>query len=124
MNKVILMGRLTKEPLLRTTQNSKSVCNFTLAIDRYPEGVDFINCIAWEKSAIAIQDYVRKGHKLLVEGRMQTGSYDDKDGKRVYTTDVVVERFEFIESKKTEEIDNEVIEEETTLNITADDLPF
>lgn len=103
MNKVVLMGRLTNDPEIRTTADGKSVASYTLAIDRSfarAEGkTDFIPCIAWEKKAEFAEKYLKKGTKILVTGRIQTGSYTNRDGKKVYTTDVVVEDHEFAESK-------------------------
>ena len=104
MNKVILMGRLTKDPEIRTTQDgAHSIARYTLAVDRkfskQEQSADFISCTAWEKKAEFAQKYLRKGTKVVVTGRIQTGSYTDRDGKKVYTTDVVVEDCEFAESK-------------------------
>ena len=106
MNKVILMGRLTKDPDIRYSQGEKStaVARFSLAVDRKfkQEGqptADFINCLAFGKRAEFIEKYCCKGTKLVVEGSWQTGSYTNKDGQKVYTTDVVVENAEFAESK-------------------------
>ncbi len=101
MNKVILMGRLTKDPEVRT--GNTTVARFTLAVDRRfkndgDQTADFINCVAFGKTAEFLEKYGRKGTKFVVEGHIQTGSYD-KDGKKIYTTDVVVESVEFAESK-------------------------
>lgn len=98
MNKFIGMGRLTDEPKVSEVSGGKKVARFTLAIDRIKEGADFINVMAWEKKAEAIENYCHKGTKILVEGRIQTGSYE-KDGHKVYTTDVVCDNFEFCEKK-------------------------
>lgn len=107
MNKVILMGRLTRDPEVRYSQNENStaVARFTLAVDRRfkkdgEQAADFINCIAFGKTGEFIEKWTRQGTKLVVEGRIQTGSYTNKDGNKVYTTDVVVENTEFAESKK------------------------
>lgn len=106
MNKVILCGRLTKDPDVRYTSGATqmSVAKFTLAVDRKfkkdgEESADFINCVSFGKTAEFAEKYFRKGTKIIVSGRIQTGSYTNKDGKRVYTTDVVVEEQEFAESK-------------------------
>lgn len=107
MNKVILMGRLTKDPDLRYAgnDNSTAIARYTLAVDRrfYREGeeqtADFISCVAFGKSAEFAEKYLHQGTKLVVTGRIQTGSYTNKDGQKVYTTDVVVEDQEFAESK-------------------------
>lgn len=107
MNKVILMGRLTKDPDVRYSQGEKTtaVARYTLAIDRKfkrdgEASADFINCIAFGKSGEFAEKYLRRGTKIVVVGRIQTGSYTNKDGQKVYTTDVVVEEHEFAESKK------------------------
>lgn len=106
MNKVILCGRLTKEPDIRYSAGATQMCvaKFTLAVDRKfkKEGeasADFINCVSFGKTAEFAEKYFRKGTKILVSGRIQTGSYTNKDGNKVYTTDVVVEEQEFAESK-------------------------
>lgn len=107
MNKVILMGRLVRDPEVRYSQgeNATAVARYTLAVDRRfnrnngEESADFIGCVAFGKSAEFAEKYLHKGTKLLVTGRIQTGSYTNKDGARVYTTDVVVEDQEFAESK-------------------------
>ncbi len=108
MNKVILMGRLTRDPEIRYSQgeNSTAVARFTLAVDRRfkrdganEQTADFISCVAFGRTAEFMERYTRQGTKLVVEGRIQTGSYTNKDGNRVYTTDVVVENTEFAESK-------------------------
>lgn len=106
MNKVILMGRLVRDPEVRYSQGEKAtvVARFSFAAprkfkrDNEPD-CDFINCVAFGKQAEFIEKYTYKGIKLLVEGRIQTGSYTNKDGVKVYTTDVVVESCEFAESK-------------------------
>ena len=106
MNKVILMGRLTKDPDIRYSQGEKStaVARFSLAVDRKfkQEGqptADFINCLAFGKRAEFIEKYCRKGTKLVVEGSWQTGSYTNKDGNKVYTNECLIENCEFAESK-------------------------
>ena len=107
MNKVILMGRLTGDPEVRKTQDGKSIATYTLAVDRRvakaDQKADFIRCQCWEKKAEIAEKYFHKGIKLVVTGRIQTGSYKNRDGKTVYTTDVVVEDQEFAESKGNEE---------------------
>lgn len=106
MNKVMLMGRLTREPEVRYTQgeNSLAIARFTLAVNRKyksngKEEADFIGCVAFGKTAEFIEKYLHQGTKVVVCGRIQTGSYTNKDGKKVYTTDVVIEETEFAESK-------------------------
>ena len=109
MNKVILMGRLTREPDVRYSQNadgSMVVARYTLAVDRRrarnnndEQSADFISCVAFGRSGEFAEKYLHQGTKIVVTGRIQTGSYTNKDGQRVYTTDVVVEEQEFAESK-------------------------
>ena len=106
MNKVIIIGRLVKDPDIRYSQGSNTTCvaRYTLAVDRKfkQEGqqtADFINCIAFGKSGEFAEKYLHKGVKIAVTGRIQTGSYTNKDGQKVYTTDVVVDEQEFCESK-------------------------
>ena len=98
MNKTITMGRLTDEPKVSQTQSGKKVAKFNMAVDRIGEGTDYPSFIAWEKRAEFIENYCHKGTKLLIEGHIQTGSYE-KDGKKVYTTDIIVEKTEFCEKK-------------------------
>ena len=106
MNKIILMGRLVRDPEIKYTtgENSKTVARNTLAVDRRfkrdgEPTADFINCVAFGKSAEFAEKYFRQGIKIVITGRIQTGSYTNKDGQKVYTTDVVVEDQEFAESK-------------------------
>ena len=111
MNKVILMGRLTREPDVRYSQNadgSMAVARYTLAVDRRrtrgnesgnEQTADFISCVAFGRAGEFAEKYLHQGTKIVVTGRIQTGSYTNKDGQRVYTTDVVVEEQEFAESK-------------------------
>lgn len=106
MNRVILMGRLTRDPEIRYSQgdNPTAVARYTLAVDRRfnrngENAADFIGCVAFGRSAEFAEKYLRKGIKIAVTGRIQTGSYTNKDGMKVYTTDVVVEDQEFAESK-------------------------
>lgn len=95
------VGRTTNDIDLRYSQNGTAVANFTLAITRRfdKEKADFIRCVAFKKTAELLAEYVKKGHQLAIEGTVQTGHYDDKDGKRVYTTDVIVNNMQFLESK-------------------------
>jgi single-strand DNA-binding protein len=107
MNKVILMGRLTRDPEVRYSQGEQAtaIARYTIAVDRRfrrdgdQQTADFIGCVAFGRSAEFAEKYLRKGTKIAVTGRIQTGSYTNKDGQKVYTTDVVVEECEFAESK-------------------------
>lgn len=98
MNSVILMGRLTKDPEIR--DGNKKVAKYSLAVDRVKEGTDFIGCTCFEKTAEFVEKYLKKGMKILVEGSIRTGNYQNNEGKTVYTTDVIVRNHYFCESKK------------------------
>ena len=105
MNKVILMGRLTRDPEIRYSQSdtTKAIGRYALAVDRPRSGdnsgADFINCVTFGSNAEFAEKYLHKGTKILVEGRITTGSYTNNEGKKVYTTDVIVDHHEFCESK-------------------------
>ncbi|MGN0155019.1 MAG: single-stranded DNA-binding protein [Lachnospiraceae bacterium] len=106
MNKVILMGRLTRDPEIRYSQgdNAMPIARYTLAVDRRfqknsDQSADFISCVAFSRSAEFAEKWLKQGMKICITGRIQTGSYTNKDGVKVYTTDVVVEDQEFAESK-------------------------
>lgn len=105
MNKVILIGRLTKDPDLRYTQSGTAVASFTLAVNRRfanqngEREADFINCVAWNKSAEFVANYFTKGQQMALEGRLQVRSYEGDDGKRRWVTEVVVEQMKFVGSK-------------------------
>lgn len=108
MNNVSLIGRITADPDVKNSSNGKPLCHFTLAVDRAfkREGqpdADFIRCIAFDKTADIMSRYVHKGDRLGVSGSIQTGSYTDKDGKKVYTTDVLVQRLDLLEPKRQQE---------------------
>ena len=110
MNKVILIGRCTRVPEVRYSQgeNATAVARYTLAVDRQfkrdgDQSADFINCIAFGKRGEFAEKYLRKGTKIAVVGRIQTGSYTNKDGQKVYTTDVIVDEHEFVESKASQQ---------------------
>ena len=104
MNNVILMGRLTKDPDVRTSQNGVTSARFTLAVDRHsktdPNAADFPSCVAFGKTAEVVRDYLKKGTKIAIQGRIQTSSFKDEEGKDVYRTDVVVLGVEFCERKQ------------------------
>ena len=104
MNHFVGIGRLTRDPEVRYTQSGKACAKFTLAVDRRRSGdgnqqADFIQCVAWEKTAEVISQYCTKGKKIAVEGRIQTRSYDANDGTKRYVTEVVVNNMEFCDSK-------------------------
>ena len=103
INKVILMGRLTRDPELRHTNSGASVCSFSVAVDNgYGENrqTDFINCVAWRQTAEFISKYFRKGSMVALEGSIQTRSWDDQEGKKRYATEVIVNQVYFAESKR------------------------
>ena len=105
INRVVLVGRLTKDPELRYTPSGLAVVRFTLAVNRQfsndsgEREADFINCVAWRKQAENLANFQKKGSLIGVEGRIQTGSYEGQDGKRVYTFEVVTESIQFLESR-------------------------
>ena len=107
MNKVFLIGRLTKDPELRTTPTGRNVCQFSVAVSRNftnangEREADFINCVVWDKQAENLVKYQKKGNQIAVEGRIQTRNYDDKDGKKVYVTEILASNISFLDSKGT-----------------------
>ncbi|MEI1256013.1 single-stranded DNA-binding protein [Blautia sp. JLR.GB0024] len=114
MNKVILIGRLTRDPEVRYSagENSMAIARYTIAVDRRfkrdgEATADFIGCVAFGRQAEFAEKYFRQGIKIAIGGRIQTGSYVNKDGVKVYTTDVVIEDQEFAESKNTQQADNQ-----------------
>jgi single-strand DNA-binding protein len=144
INRVILVGRLTKDPMLRKTQTGTSVTSFTVACGRRVAAgqepqTDFINCVAWNRTADIVSQYTHKGSLVGVEGRIQSRSYDDAQGKRVYVTEVVCDSVQFLESRSASEnrgqmMDTRVYEPDVpsyddfasapSLDISSDDLPF
>lgn len=138
MNNVVLIGRLTKDADLRYTSNGVATANFTLAVERAfsnasgEKETDFINCVVWRKPAETLSSYTKKGSKIAVRGRMQTRNYENKQGQKVYVTEVVVEEFTFLDSKKNSE-DKPYQNSKTTdpfenkvlpIDISEDDMPF
>ena len=135
INKVVLLGRLTKDPELRYAAGSgTAVCRFTVAINRQlkKDETDFINCVAFGKTGETIAQYITKGRQIAITGSIRTGSYDAQDGTKRYTTDVIVETFEFVESKKkeTNEFDKQAsnfpdpFTKEHEEPVFEDDMPF
>lgn len=113
MNKVILMGRLTRDPEVRYSQgdNATAIARFTLAVDKRIKrdneaSVDYINCVSFGRSAEFAEKYFHKSTKIVIAGRIQTGSYTNKDGQKVYTTDIVIEEQDFAESKAASQQNN------------------
>lgn len=137
MNKVIVMGRLTKDPDVRYSQGNEpiAVARYSLAVNRRfkkqgEQEADFINCVAFGKAAEFVEKFLKKGMQISIVGRIQTGSYTDKDGKKIYTTDVVVEEHYFAESKNNGQATNNTSSDSTEAfypideNIDDSDLPF
>lgn len=144
INRVVLVGRLTKDPMLRKTQSGTSVTSFTVACNRrvgagQEPQTDFINCVAWNRTADIVSQYTHKGSLVGVEGRIQSRSYDDAQGKRVYVTEVVCDSVQFLESRSVSENRSQAMDvrgfepdvpsyddysSTPTLDISSDDLPF
>jgi single-strand DNA-binding protein len=146
LNRVVLVGRLTKDPELRYTPNGTAVANFTVAVNRPfanqngDREADFINCVIWRKQAENLANYMKKGSMVGIDGRIQTRSFDGQDGKRVFITEIVAESVQFLESKSSEgskssyqqhsntnqnEANNNGLEHEgEPVNLEDDDLPF
>ena len=127
MNHWTGIGRLTRDPNVKYTQSGKAVASFTLAIDRRRSGdaekqADFISCVAWEKTAEVIAQYVSKGQKIAVEGRIQTRSYDANDGTKRYVTEVVVNSMEFCDSKSGQQLSD--AKEFAGTAVPDEDIPF
>ena|SRR5690625_3718338 len=108
MNRVVLVGRLTRDPDLRYTPNGVAVSNFTIACNRSfktkdgEQEADFLNCVIWRKAAESLANYMEKGSMIGVDGKLQSRTYDDKDGKKVFVTEVLAESVQFLESKGTQ----------------------
>lgn len=100
MNKVFLMGRLCSDPDVRRSAEGKPIARYTLAVDRNKEETDFITCVAFLKNAEFVERFLKKGVKIIIEGRMHSGSYVNREGKKVYTMDVIVDHHEFAEPKQ------------------------
>ncbi|MGK5511747.1 single-stranded DNA-binding protein [Brevibacillus formosus] len=130
MNRVILIGHLARDPEMRYTPNGTAVTTFTLAVNRpkTKEGVeqqpDWINCVVWQKTAENCANFLRKGSKALVEGRIQTRSFDDKEGNKRYVTEVVGENVHFLSPKNQGNLFDEPFSPRPPVNINDDDLPF
>lgn len=140
INRVVLAGRPTRNLELKSIKSGNSVCSFTLAVDRNFKSksgereADFINCVAWGKTAEVMSQYVKKGSAIGVDGRIQTRSYDNRDGQRVYVTEVVVENFSFLSdppknsqvSKNNQSLNqsNDPFDSNGQVDIADDDLLF
>lgn len=137
MNNVSLIGRITKDIELRKSTSGKSVTSFTLAVQRDKENADFINCVAWNGTADLLCRYAKKGHRIGLNGRIQTRKYEDNTGHKVYITEVIANSIELLEKKETNNQDGQnngyrsdvqsAYERDfgsDTLDIATDDLPF
>lgn len=105
INRVILVGRLTKNPEIRKTPNGASICKFTLAVSRKVKAqgqpdADFISCVAWNKTADLMYQYLKKGSLIGIDGRLQTGKFTNNNGETIYTCDVMVESLQFLDKKE------------------------
>lgn len=121
LNSVVIIGRLTRDPEVRYTQSGTAVCNFTLAVDKRKkeDGADFIDCVAWQKTAELVSQYLGKGRQCAVNGRLQVRSYEDKDGNKRKAVEVVAESVVFLGGAK--EASSEPRQEEV---FNEDDIPF
>ena len=120
MNRVILIGRVTRD--IEVRYGESAYCRFSLAVDRKKEGVDFLNCVAFGKTAEFIGKYFGKGQRMALEGRIQTGSYTNRDGKKVNTCDIVVDSVEFTENKSSESNTEDVQQTKVEDFVSADAL--
>ena len=127
MNKVFLVGRLTRDPELRYTSSNLATMRCAIAVDRQfvregeERGADFINIVAFGNRAETMSKYLTKGSQIAVDGRIQTGSYDGTDGKKVYTTDVIVENFQFLDTKGNRNMDMEASDESASYDFPKED---
>ncbi len=127
MNKVFLVGRLARDPELRYTSSNLATMRCAIAVDRQfvregdEQKADFINIVAFGNRAETMNKYLTKGSQIAIDGRIQTGSFDGQDGKKVYTTDVVVENFQFLDSKGSRNIDTNNMSEPTDTNFSNDE---
>lgn len=136
MNRVTLVGRLTKDPELRYTPNGVGVATFTIAVNRTfknqngEQEADFINCVVWRKAAENVANYLKKGSLAGVDGKIQTRSYEGQDGKRVYVTEVVADSVQFLESKQKQQQtpppqnNDPFANDGQVIDISDEDLPF
>lgn len=125
MNSVYLTGRIVKEHELKMTNNGNQVLSFTLAVAKDKENTYFINCVCFNKTAELLDTYTSKGSKILVEGNLSTRDYENKEGKKVYVTEVLVNRVEFLDSKKDDSVNNSRNFSNNVVDKTDEtDLPF
>ena len=129
INKCILIGRMTKSPELRRTAQGEAVTSFTLAVNRNytkdgQQQADFINCIVWRKLAENVERYCSKGSLVGVEGRIQTRSYENNQGQRIYVTEIVCDSVQFLETKKAENNNQDYDNTQHSFDIQDDDIEF
>lgn len=129
MNIVNLIGRLTKDVVLKKTTNGTSVVGFTLAVNRAKEGADFIPCVAYNQTADLMDKYLSKGSQIAVQGRINTRNYDNEAGQKVYVTEVIADRIEFLDKKEStseEKVDTATLVQlaKQVTDIDSDMLPF
>lgn len=126
MNNVILMGRLTRDPELKYANNGTAFCKFTVAVNRdfNREETDFINCLAFKKTAETIAEYLSKGKRIALQGKIQTGSYENKNGEKVNTFEVIVDKFEFVDSSRSDTSKNQSYSNNDDVLDDNDDFPF
>ncbi len=127
MNSVILIGRLTDKPELNYTKDQTAIAKFTIAVDRVREGADFIRVTAFGRRAESICRYMDKGRQIAIQGRIQTGSYKDRDGKTVYTTDVIIDNDEFLGGKNdapAERVPINMEDDFGSFSTATDEMPF
>jgi single-strand DNA-binding protein len=124
LNKSILMGRITKDPEIRHTNSGKAVTSFTIAVDNghgENKKTDFINCVAWEKTAEFIKNYFSKGRMIVLVGRISTRTYEGQDGRKNYVTEVIAQEVFFGDSKKEE---SETVSGDEFISVADEDLPW
>lgn len=126
MNKAILMGRVTKDLEVKYSKDNIPILKFTIAVNRIKKGeADFINCLAFKERAENIAKYFSKGSMIAIEGKINTGSYDDKEGRKVYTTEVVIDAFHFTGEKKKGQTSQSTDEPKAGfISIESEELPF
>lgn len=127
INRVILVGRLTKNPEIRKTPNGASICKFTLAVSRKVKSqgqpdADFISCVAWNKTADLMYQYLKKGSLIGIDGRLQTGKFTNNNGETIYTCDVMVESLQFLDKK--EETQNNGVNQEREMTFSEGGYPW
>lgn len=126
MNSVHIIGRITKDLEVKATPTGKSVLNFTVAIPRFrkEDGADFANCVAWNKTAENMGRFLKKGDRISVTGKLQSRTYEDKDKKKIYVTEILAEDVEFLNQKRAEDPAEAIPSTDGFTDVNTDDLPF